>query len=129
MSDETPVAPPAPPAPPPAPVVSSDEPDSTTKLLAALSYLFGVVAIIVLLIEPYKNQRFAKFHAVQAIGLWVVGFAVNILWAIPVIGWIIAPIASIALFVFAVIAIINAFQGKYYEVPLLYNAIKSFIDS
>ncbi len=124
MSDETPVAPP----PPPAPAGASGEEDSTTRLLAALGYLFGIVAIIVLLIEPYKNQRFSKFHAIQALGLWVAGFAANLLWAIPVLGWIVAPILSLAIFVVAVIAIIKAFQGGWWEIPLLYNAVKNFID-
>ncbi len=118
MSDETPVTPPAPPAPvAPAP----GGVDGTSKLLAVLGYLFWVVAVIALLLDPYKSQYFSKAHAVQAIVLglimWVIGW-------VPVIGWIVALVA----FVFAVIAILKALKGEVYEVPVVYGLAKGFIE-
>lgn len=136
MSDDfnsTPSAPPAPPAPG-APAPGGDVPSDTGKLLAALGYIFGVVALIALLMEPYKNERFVKHHAVQAIGLWLAGvvFSVGatIVGVIPIIGWIIAlliGLASIGLFVLAIMGAIKAFQGEMWEMPVLYGIVKSYI--
>ena len=84
--------------------------------------------------EPYKNERFVKHHAVQAIGLWLAGvvFSVGatIVGVIPIIGWIIAlliGLASIGLFVLAIMGAIKAFQGEMWEMPVLYGIVKSYI--
>jgi uncharacterized membrane protein len=45
---------------------------SDDKLWAALSYVFPVIGIIVLLMEDKKSRPFIKFHAVQAIVATVV---------------------------------------------------------
>ena len=43
----------------------------------ALSYLFGwITGLIFLVIEPYKNDKFVRFHAFQSIFLSVGVFAV-----------------------------------------------------
>lgn len=116
MSDETPVVPPSSPGP-----ESAGEIDGTSKLLAVLSYVFWIVAIIVLLLEPYKSQHYTRANAVQAL---VLGLVIWVLGWIPVIGWIIALVA----FVFAIIAILKALKGEIYEVPVVYGFAKSFID-
>lgn len=99
----------------------------TSKILAAIGYIIGIVALIAILIEPYKDEKFVKFHAIQALGLWVAGIAVSIVGVIPIVGWIVALVGGIAIFVFAVIAAIKAFQGEYYEVPVVYNLVKQYI--
>ncbi|HET6497917.1 MAG TPA: hypothetical protein VFH17_02540 [Coriobacteriia bacterium] len=121
MSDVNPVAPPAPPAPPPPAPSGAGQPDGTAKLFAALGYLFWPVAVVVLLIEPYKDAYYSRANAVQAIVLGVVWW---IAWMIPIVGWVIGLVAL----VFAIIAIIRALNGEVYEVPVVYGIAKSFID-
>ena len=123
-----PTPPPAPPAPGagyseqrPAPV------NDTSRLLAALGYLFGVVAIIALLIDPYKNEKFVRFHAWQAIGLLVAWVVTGMASAIPILGWIATPILSIVIIVFLVMGAIKAFQGEYWEMPVIYGIFKNSI--
>ncbi len=120
----TPPAPPAPGAPVPgAPQATADRPgpaSDTSKLLAALGYIFWIVALIAILIEPYKEEKFVKFHAIQALAL---GVASMIAWMIPVVGWIV----GIVILVFQIIALIKAFQSEYYEVPVVFGLVKSFI--
>ena len=118
MSDETPVMAPPPPPPPPA---ATDEVDGTSKLLAVLGYLFFIVAVIALVLDPYKSQHFSKAHAVQAIALNIV---IWLLAWIPVIGWVLALVA----FVFVVIAILKAVKGEIYEMPVVYGLVKSFVE-
>jgi uncharacterized membrane protein len=117
--------PPPPPPPPYAPPVEvmPTRPGPVTdssKLLAALGYLFPIIALVMLLIDPYKNEKFVRFHAIQAIALWVVGLTA---W-IPILGWILALLA----FIFAVIGLVKAFQAQYWEVPVVYSVVKGFIE-
>ena len=130
MSDDIQGAPPAPEMPPMAPPAVGDRPgpeSDTSKILAALGYLTGIVALIAILIEPYKNEKFVKFHAIQALGLAVVGIVAGVIAAVPIIGWILSPIVSLVVVVFAIIGAVKAFQGEYYEVPMLYGFVKQYI--
>ncbi|MDY0088398.1 MAG: hypothetical protein RBS78_07625 [Coriobacteriia bacterium] len=118
-------APPAPPppAPPAAPSAPSGRPgpaSDTSKILAGVGYLFWVVALIAILIEPYKDEQFVKFHAFQALAIGIVSWVV---WMIPVIGWLV----GVVLFVFEIICAVKAFQGQYYEVPVVYGLVKGFM--
>lgn len=133
MSDQFPSAPPAPEMPPPPPMAppaapaGSEIPSDTGKLLAGFGYLVGIVALIAILVEPYNKEHFVRHHAVQALGLWVAGIVLGIVGNIPIIGWIVAIVGGIALFVFTIIGAIKAFTGQYYEVPVVYGIVKQYI--
>ena len=115
---------PAPPAPAPAgPPPSGGRPgpaSDTSKILVAIGYIFWIVALVAILIDPYKEEKFVKFHAIQALALGVLSV---ISWMIPVIGWLV----GIVIFVFQIIGAIKAFGGNYYEVPVVYGLIKGFV--
>jgi hypothetical protein len=133
---EAPPAAPAPPAPPapPAAAPGGDAPSDTGKILAALGYPTGIAALIGLLLDPYKNEKFVKFHCIQALGLTVALIAANIVFgilsAIPVIN-IIAGIVWLLLYpawlVLAIIAAIKAWNGEYWEMPVVYGLVKQYI--
>lgn len=116
MSDDLGIPTPTPPAEGGRPGPASD----TSKLLAALGYLIWIVALIAILIEPYKDEKFVRFHAIQALAL-------NLVMWVAVATVIGSPISLVA-FVFAVIALVKAFQAEYYEVPLIYGVVKSWVD-
>jgi uncharacterized membrane protein len=92
----------------------------TSKILAAVGYIFVPVAIIAALIDPYKDEDFVRFHSYQAMASWLVVFVAQL---IPIVGWVLA----IVVFVFEIIALIKALQSQYYEIPVIYNAVKGFI--
>ena len=124
MSDMTPPpAPPAaPPMAPPAPPTGGYVPASeNSKILAGIGYIVGIVALVALLIDPYKDEPFVRFHAIQALALWVI---VVVLGWIPFVGWLL----WLVVVVFAIIAAISAFQGKYYEVPVLGALLKGWFN-
>ena len=135
-----PVAPPPPPAqyapPPPPPYAPPVEvmptrpgpASESSKILAALGYLFVIIAIVMMFVDPYKDEKFVKFHAVQAIAIWIAEVVVSIILVIPILGWLVYAAAALFLFVVAIIGLVKAFQGEYYEIPLVYPAVKSFID-
>jgi uncharacterized membrane protein len=113
---------------PAAPAEGRPGPESdTSKILAILGYLTGIVAIIAILIEPYKNEKWLRLHAVQALGLAVAGIAAQVVLVIPVIGWIAGPLISLAVLVFAILGIVKAWQGEYYEMPVVYDIVKQFV--
>ncbi len=96
------------------------------NLMGALAYVTVIPAIIFLIIEPYKNRRFVRFHAFQCLFLFVAAFAlgigVTIISMVPVIGWIIAifsPFVFLGVFVLAIIAAIKAYQGLEYRLPII----------
>ncbi len=90
------------------------------KVIAAIGYLW-ILCLVPLLAK--KDSKFAQFHGKQglvltvvSVILWVVGF---ILAFIPVIGWLILLVAWITILVLAVLGIVNALNGQYWEMPVL----------
>ena len=129
------------PAPPPAPAEQAPDmsgrpgpASDTSKVLAGIGYLFWPVALVTILIEPYKDEKFTKFHGMQALGLWiswaVLGIGLSILAAIPFVGWILGILGFlvwVAAVGYAIVLAIQAFQGKYMEIPLVYGFIKGYV--
>lgn len=90
------------------------------KLLAALSYPLGIVAIIILLVEDMRNRPFQKYHAVQAlaVNLILVVLAVITSWTL-----VLACVPCLIWFVTLYWAY-EAYQGKYITIPVLTDFLK-----
>ena len=90
------------------------------KAMAIIGYILPILFFIPLVTDA-KNSVFAKFHANQQLNLLLAAILVNIVGGmIPVIGWfIIWPLGSIALLVFAVMGIISAAKGEMKALPLI----------
>lgn len=90
------------------------------KLMAALSYPIGIVALVVLLVEDMRKRPFQKYHAVQAL-------AVNIIIVILaiVLGWtIVLACVPLLLWLVTLYWAYKAYQGEYFEIPGLTNFLK-----
>ena len=84
------------------------------KLWSPLSWITGVVAIIVLLMDDKKNRPFIKYNAVMALVVLVVlSVLVSIISAITC-G--IGAVTAIA-FVYPIYLGIKAYQGEWVTVP------------
>ena len=86
------------------------------KLMGILSYI-GVLCLIPLLTK--KDNEFVFFHAKQGVVLFIAEVLTAFVAAIPLLGWIIAPIASLVWIVLSIIGIINVLGDKTKELPLL----------
>jgi uncharacterized protein len=93
------------------------------KLMAALCYPIAIVmSIIILLSESMKTRPFQKYHAVQALVLWVVIFIVLFIIGCLTLG--------IGFFLYLVAWLIllwpayKAYKGEAFEVPVITNFIK-----
>jgi uncharacterized membrane protein len=96
----------------------------------AIAYLTIVPAIIFLLIEPFNKNSFVRFHSFQCLFLCglaiVVDIALGILMAILTM---IFPLAFLGLFLWpiinlfwlgvVIICIIQAYQGKRFQLPII----------
>ena len=97
----------------------------------ALAYLTFIPAIVFLVLEPYKNNRFVRFHSFQCLLLWGGGFLVAIalklvgllLFVIPVLGPLLVVLVSTVVAFGAVaiwlVLVVKAFQGLMFKLPLL----------
>ena len=84
-----------------------------------LCYLAGwVTGLIFFLIE--KENRFVRFHAMQSIitfgGLSVLSIVLS--W-VPIFGWILLPLVSIAWLILWVILMVKAYQGQLFKLPMI----------
>jgi len=115
-----------------------DEPNATgantglsDDAASGLAYLTFIPAIIFLVVAPYNTNPKVKFHAWQSIFLtvaWVVvmiavWIVAMILAFVPVVGWIVSILlhfaALIGLIVLWLMAMIQAFQGKKFVIPVI----------
>ena len=89
-------------------------------MMAIVGYIIPVLFFIPL-ISDGKNSPFAKYHANQQLVLLIAAIAVNIIGGIiPILGWfIILPIGTIMIIIFAIMGIINASKGEMKPLPLI----------
>ena len=61
----------------------------SSNVAGLLTYVLGfITGVIFLVIEPYKNDRFVRFHAFQSIFLSAVWIGFRIVWGYVVMGLI-----------------------------------------
>lgn len=99
----------------------------------ALAYVTMIPAILFLLIDPYKQRRFVRFHAFQSIFLCVAALAVSlVLSLVSFLGffsWIFfLLLVRLGFFVIWVVLVVNAAQGKMWELPILGSLAKQQAD-
>lgn len=85
-----------------------------TNTAAALSYVLGwLTGIVFLLIE---KDPFVRFHAMQSI---ITFGLLTIISFIPIIGWLLSPLAMIIGFVLWLVLIFKAYQGEKFKLPVI----------
>jgi len=94
---------------------------SDDKLWAALGYPIFIIALIMLFVEGKKDRPFIKFHAVQALALNVVLWILIIIISITVVLAICDPVLWLLMIWPAVLA----YQGKYFEVPVVTKFLRN----
>ena len=92
---------------------------------AGLSYVLGwVTGLIFFLAE--KQNRFVRFHAMQSIlffgGLTVIRIILGVIGDFPVLGFF-AGLVGVAVGIIGlvgyIVLLINAFQGRYFKLPIV----------
>lgn len=86
------------------------------RLYAAISYLW-ILCLIPLLFK--RRSGFALFHARQGLILVIAEFFAGLIGFIPFTGYYLSMILGIVLAILALLGIINALDGKRWEMPVL----------
>jgi len=99
------------------------------NLAAAAAYVTFVPAIFFVLVEPFKRNRFVRFHSFQSIFLavatLVAAIAMRLLYSllslIPVLGYLLAWLASAVLLlgwvILWLVLLVKALQGESFKLP------------
>ena len=105
------------------------------NIIAALTYLLGfVTGLIFLYLEPYNQDEFIRFHARQSIGFSLAWIAISIVFAVFVavmphgIGALLGffqTLIDIALAVYWVFLMYEAYNGERYRIPELADIVDS----
>jgi len=115
-------APPSPGAAPATSVAGADDPSQEQPIMAALSYIVGILAIIIL-VTDMKKSRYMRFHGFQALFMIVVwiafGVVAAILQVVPIIGTLIALLGYLALIVLGIILAVKAYNKQELELPVI----------
>jgi uncharacterized membrane protein len=93
---------------------------------AGIAYLTIIPAIIFLVVAPYNTNPKVKFHAWQSIFLgcawiavWIILAIVGVIPGLNLLDLILFPVVGITFLVVWLIAMIQAFQGKRFSIPLV----------
>jgi len=104
----------------------------TRNMAGALAYSLGIITgILFMVLEPYKRDRFVRFHAMQSILYFVFAVAFSIAWSIVVgilmhlSGWFffvafpIRLIISLAMFGLWLYVMFQAYNEREFRIPIL----------
>jgi uncharacterized membrane protein len=107
-------------------------------IAGALAYCTIFPAIFFLLVEPFKQDRFVRFHSYQCIALYIVAAVLAValrlggilLSLIPMVGpllvvllWMVAGLGLLTLWM---VLIVKALQGERFQLPLLGGMAERF---
>jgi uncharacterized membrane protein len=104
-----------------------------SNVAGLLTYVLGfITGIIFLVIEPYKNDKFVRFHAFQSIfysaGCFILGvvwamftgaalgFSFSAFWALVFWVWVLLRLAFFLIWLFLMY---QAYNNKRYELPFI----------
>lgn len=132
VGTESPTSVPAPQAIPPASGGIASVAGLDSNLAGALSYALGLVTgILFLVLDPYKNDRFVRFHAMQSVLFSVACVVFSIAWSIVVrilmnisvwLALATAPLRlliSLGIFALWVYVIFQAYSKREYRIPFI----------
>lgn len=96
------------------------------NLAGALSYITFIPAVIFLVLEPYKRNRFVRFHAFQCIFLAVAciaaAFILSVFGIIPIFNLLIVLVGlilCIGVGILLLVLILKAYQGQMFKLPVI----------
>jgi len=88
-------------------------------LLCYVPFLIGLILSIVFFVVE-KQNKFLRFHALQSILLNVALIIIGAILAfIPVIGWVLLPLVSLASIILVIVLMIKAYQGVQFKLPVI----------
>ena len=128
MQEPVPPQPPPPAYVPPAPASTSS--GLADNIAAALAYITIVPAIVFLVLEPYNRIPLVRFHSFQSIAFCIAAFVLQVALMISDAFLHFIPgsfilfsaahlLLGLGLFIAWLIAILKAFKGEWFKLPVI----------
>jgi uncharacterized membrane protein len=94
---------------------------------AGIAYITIIPAVVFLIIAPFKNSSYVRFHAWQSIFFFIawavvhllVGVVQNLLPTVLFLTLTLWQFVDLAFFVILIIVFISAFNGKRFMLPII----------
>jgi len=93
---------------------------------SGLAYITFVPAIIFLMVAPYNQNSNVRFHAWQSIflsiawaAIWIVLVVIGVIPLLNIVLVALTPIVAIGFLILWVVALVQAFQGKQFKIPVI----------
>jgi len=84
-----------------------------------LAYLF-IPAIVFLLLEPYRKNRFLRFHSLQSIVFFIgSNVLMGLVAFLGVLAILIGPVVAIGLVILWVVLLVKAYQQEMWKIPYI----------
>jgi uncharacterized membrane protein len=111
------------------------------NIAGVLAYFAFIPAIVFLVLEPYKKNRFLRFHSMQCLLFWgaaiLIGIALKlasvVLFIVPVLGpllvLVVAVVVVLAVIVIWLVLVVKAFQGEMFQLPMLGDFAEQYANS
>jgi len=116
----------------PVPFTSGTATGLAPNLAGALAYILGfITGVLFIVLEPYKRDRFVRFHAMQSILYSACGIVFRIGWSIlvsalsEVSGWAtlalvpVGLVISLGLFLFWLFLMYQAYSNREFRIPII----------
>lgn len=104
------------------------------NVVAALGYPIGIIALIEVIIE--KQNRFARFHALQSlllIAAWFVIWIVLLIFTfilamvkLGILGSLLFPLVMLVWFAALIFCAYKAYQGDWFKLPVIGDMAEKF---
>lgn len=108
-------------------------PGMTNNVAGMLCYILGIITgVIFLVLEPYKNNRFVRFHAFQSIFFSVVCIAFSMVWSFFFLTVLFTPglglwglfslfglLIRLAMFAGWIFLMIKAYNNQEFKLPII----------
>jgi uncharacterized membrane protein len=104
----------------------------SANVAGALAYVLGLITgVIFLVLEPYKSDRFVRFHAMQSVLFSVACLALSVAWSVVtgILGGSIGILAlltlplqmllSLGIFILWLYVMYQAYNNREYRIPLI----------
>lgn len=105
------------PAPAPSSTTSgSGSPNS--NVLAAVAYILTFITGLIIYFVADKNDKYARWHAIQAIGLGIVALVIGIILSFVSLG-LLGVVWNVIVLVLVIILAVKAYQGQKIRLPII----------
>ncbi len=89
-----------------------------SKLWAFLAIFLGIIGFLIIFLAK-KEDKYAMYYAKQSLVLFIVAVAAFIIGMIPLLGWVIAPILTLIVFILWIIGLVYSVSGQMKPIPLV----------